>query len=99
MRYLLLICTEESADLAMSPDEMSARLAKYAAFGGEMAQRGVLQAGARLYPTTDSTTVRWRTNRSLADVIWSAVVNLGGSPASMGKLRRIEAQYPWIVPM
>ena len=60
MRYLLLICTEESADLAMSPDEMSARLAKYAAFGGEMAQRGVLQAGARLYPTTDSTTVRVR---------------------------------------
>ena len=31
-------------------------------------------------------------------VISSAVENFGGRPASIGKLRRIDAQNPWIVP-
>ncbi|MEO5842769.1 MAG: YciI family protein [Acidimicrobiales bacterium] len=60
MRYLLLICTEESADLAMTPDEASARMAKYGDFGEEMGRRGLLQGGARLRPTSDATTVRVR---------------------------------------
>ena len=29
MRYLLLICTDESTDQAMGPDEASARMARY----------------------------------------------------------------------
>jgi hypothetical protein len=60
MRYLLLICTEEANDLAMSPDEAAARMARYGAFGEEMGRRGVLQGGARLHPTSDATTVRVR---------------------------------------
>ncbi len=60
MRYVLMICTEESADAAMSPAEGSARMGEYAAFGDEMGRRGVLQGGERLRPTTDATTVRVR---------------------------------------
>ena len=60
MRYLLLICTDESNDQAMSPDEAGARMAGYGEFGEEMGRRGVLEGGARLYPTTDATTVRVR---------------------------------------
>ena len=60
MRYLLLICTDESADLAMSAEEASARMAKYGAFGEEMGRRGVLEGGARLRPTSDATSVRVR---------------------------------------
>jgi hypothetical protein len=66
MRYALLICTEEAADEALSPEEASARMAKYAAFGEEMGQRGVLQTGERLRPTTDATTVRVRDGEVLA---------------------------------
>jgi len=60
MRYVLMICTDESADQAASPDETSAIYADYAAFGEEMGRRGVLKDGARLRPATDATTVRVR---------------------------------------
>jgi hypothetical protein len=60
MRYLLLICTDENATAALSPEEESAVMAGYAAFGEEMSRRGVLQGGERLRPTTDATTVRIR---------------------------------------
>ena len=60
MRYLLLICTDESADAAMSPEEGEAQMAEYMKFGEEMGARGVLQGGERLRPTTDATTVRVR---------------------------------------
>jgi len=58
MRYLLMICTDESWLGAMSPEEGSEMLAGYGAFGEEMARRGVLQGGERLRPTSDATTVR-----------------------------------------
>ncbi len=60
MRYALLICTDESAEAAVSPDEAAAMHAEYMAFGGAMTERGVLTGGERLYPTTDATTVRVR---------------------------------------
>ena len=60
MQYLLLICTDEATDQAMSPEEASARMAKYGTFGDEMAGRGLLRGGARLRPTSDATTVRVR---------------------------------------
>ncbi len=60
MRYALMICTDESADAALSPAEGEARMAEYTAFGEEMGQRGVLQGGERLRPTTDATVVRVR---------------------------------------
>jgi hypothetical protein len=60
MRYLLLICTDESADEALSPAEADARFAEYMKFGEEMSKRGVLQGGERLRSTADATTVRVR---------------------------------------
>jgi hypothetical protein len=65
MRYALLICTDESADFAMSPDEAQQRMAQYMQFGEEMGQRGVLQGGERLRPTTDATTVQVRDGKVL----------------------------------
>jgi hypothetical protein len=60
MRYALLICTDETAMEAFSPEEAQASMQKYLAFGEEMGRRGVLQGGERLRPTTDATTVRVR---------------------------------------
>ena len=67
MRYLLMICGDESAMEAASPDEQSATLAEYGVWAEEMGKRGVLQGGERLRPTTDATTVRVRD----ADVVTS----------------------------
>jgi hypothetical protein len=58
MRYALLICIDESAQAAASPDEIAEVHQAYDAFGAEMGARGVLQGGERLRPTTDATTVR-----------------------------------------
>ena len=58
MRYALLICTDENALAAASPEETADMLAAYDVFGREMAARGVLRGGERLRPTTEATTVR-----------------------------------------
>jgi hypothetical protein len=55
-----LICTDEKAVAAVSPEEGQAMLDEYFAFSEEMGKRGVLQGGERLRPTTDATTVRVR---------------------------------------
>ena len=60
MRYMLLICTDESTDAAMSPEEAAARFGDYGVWMEEMTRRGVLQGGERLRPTSDATTVRVR---------------------------------------
>ena len=65
MRYLLMICTDESADAARSPEESNANMAGHMKFGEEMGARGVLQGGARLRPTTDATTVQVRNGEVL----------------------------------
>jgi hypothetical protein len=56
MRYALLICLDESAQAAMSPEEGEAMMGKYFAFQ-EQAGSAIL-AGERLHPTSDATTVR-----------------------------------------
>jgi hypothetical protein len=60
MRYILMICTDESSVAAMSPEEGASMMAEYATFGEEMGRRGVLQGGERLRATTDATTVQVR---------------------------------------
>jgi hypothetical protein len=60
MRYLLLICTDESLMATATPDEAAASMAAYTAFGEEMSTRGVLVGGERIRPTSDATTVRVR---------------------------------------
>jgi len=58
MRYLLMICNDEKAYEALSPEESQANLTGYMQWAEEMGKRGVLQGGERLRPTTDATTVR-----------------------------------------
>jgi hypothetical protein len=58
MRYLLMICTDEKWYESLPPEQLSGFTAEYDAFGQEMGNRGVLQGGERLRPTSDSTTVR-----------------------------------------
>ena len=65
MRYLLMICTDETADEASSPEEQAATLAEYGVWAEEMGARGVLRGGERLRPTTDATTVRVRDGETL----------------------------------
>jgi len=60
MRYALLICTDETAFEAQSPEESEKMHSEYMKFGEEMTKRGVLLTGERLHPTTDATTVRVR---------------------------------------
>jgi hypothetical protein len=60
MRYVLLVCNDESEQLA--PEERNARYAAYTACQEEMESRGVLVARERLRPTSASTTVRFRQN-------------------------------------
>ena len=65
MRYLLMICSDESAVGSLSPEEGAAMLAEYGRFGEEMGRRGVLLGGERLHPTTDATTVQVRDGKVL----------------------------------
>ena len=60
MRYILLICSDETAVQSLSPAEGEAMMGEYMKFGEEMTKRGVLQGGERLHPTTDATTVQVR---------------------------------------
>ena len=60
MRYMLLICADESGVSALSPAEGEAMMGEYMKFGEEMTKRGVLETGDRLHPTSDATTVQVR---------------------------------------
>ncbi len=51
MRYMLMICTDENAVRARSPEELAAVRAEFGAFDEEMGRRGVLLGGDRLRPT------------------------------------------------
>ncbi|MBV9660620.1 MAG: YciI family protein [Acidimicrobiales bacterium] len=60
MRYALLICVDEKWMLSQSESAGAEILAGYGAWMQEMTERGVLQGGERLRPTSDATTVRVR---------------------------------------
>ena len=51
MRYLMMICTDESADGATSPEEAAASMAEYGVFMEEMGKRG--RAAGRRAPAPD----------------------------------------------
>jgi hypothetical protein len=55
-----MICGDEAGLASLSPEDDSRMSSGYEDFGKEMAQRGVLQGGERLRPSTDATTVRVR---------------------------------------
>ena len=58
MRYVLLVCDEESVEL--SQEEMARRYEAYTGCEDEMRSRGVLVGRERLRPTSASTCVRVR---------------------------------------
>jgi hypothetical protein len=65
MRYLLMICTDEVAYAALSPEEAQTSFAGYVAFQEEAASRGALLGGERLRPTDTATTVEVRNGEVL----------------------------------
>lgn len=62
MRYMLMICTDET--YSPSPAEIQAD-AGFMGWVGELERRGVLQGGERLRPSGDATTVRVREDEVL----------------------------------
>lgn len=56
MRYVLLVCADESA--AVSDEERAHRVAAFIRFQDEMRERGVLHVGERLHRAETATTVR-----------------------------------------
>ena len=58
MKYLLMICGDESAEL--TPEERADMASSTEAWVEEMDGRGVRQLGQRLRPVSDATTVRMR---------------------------------------
>ena len=66
MRYLLLIAGDESQFATATAEQGAAMMAEYGEYTKAMADRGVLQGGERLRPTSDATTVRVRKGETLS---------------------------------
>ena len=64
MRYLLLIYTEEPLE-APPEDVMAGVMEAYNAFGREIRDRGLFEAGEALHPTAAATTVRVRDGQTV----------------------------------
>jgi hypothetical protein len=64
MKYLLMICTDETAETKASPEEMQAVMGAYYAFTNEVKEKGVYRGGEALHPTSSATTVRVRNGKT-----------------------------------
>ena len=62
MRYMLMICDDESG--RADPEKIEAG-PRFRAWSEEMGRRGVLRGGGRLRPSSDATTVRVRDDEVL----------------------------------
>jgi len=65
MRYLLLIYTQEQAEVEASPAEQEAMMEAYFTFSKEVREAGLMLAGEALQPTATATTVRVREGKTL----------------------------------
>jgi hypothetical protein len=65
MKYLLTIYTDEASYASISPEQSSAMLEAYGAFGREAQEAGALLGGEGLQPTATATTVRVRDGEAL----------------------------------
>ena len=65
MRYLLLIYTQEQAEVEATPAEQEAVMDAYFAFSREVREAGVMLGGEALQPTATATTVRVREGKTL----------------------------------
>ena len=60
MKYLLMIYASEAQENAIPPAEMGKVLQAYGAYSEALVKAGAMQAGERLRPTSDATSVRVR---------------------------------------
>jgi hypothetical protein len=60
MQYLMLIYTQESSYMKMTPQEQAAMSAEFAKYTEEITKAGKNRGGNRLAPITSATTVRVR---------------------------------------
>ena len=60
MQYVLLIYVGEDVTASLPPDEQGAYFQGYAAFEGDVQQRGIKTGGQPLQPVSTATTVRIR---------------------------------------
>lgn len=58
MKYVVLICSDETTDTQPGTPENDAVMAEYGELAGEMVKAGVMVDGHRLRPTDTATTVR-----------------------------------------
>src|SRR6266516_3739068 len=65
MRYALLIYTPERAEATATPQEQKELFDAYNAFTKDIADRGLMQAGEALQPTSTATTVQVRNGETL----------------------------------
>jgi hypothetical protein len=66
MRYLLLIYGNEQAQAGMSEAEGAAQYQAYNDFTKDIVDRGLMQGGEALQPTSTATTVRVRNDETLS---------------------------------
>ena len=64
MQYLILIYSEESST-PPDPAQMGAVMAEYDAYSKMLRDRGAMQGGDALWPTSSATTVRIRDGRTV----------------------------------
>lgn len=64
MQYLLMIYSDETAELAATEADNAAVMAAYGAYAGAMVEAGVMVGGERLRPTTMATTVRLKAGKT-----------------------------------
>ena len=64
MKYLLMIYASEAQENAMPPEEMGKMMQAYGAYTEALVKAGALQAGERLRPVTDATSVRVRNGKT-----------------------------------
>ncbi len=60
MRYMLLICADESGNAEMSAEEMGTMMAEYEKFSNDLGAAGAYVASDRLRPVSTATTIRVR---------------------------------------
>ena len=64
MKYLLMIYVNEQEEHAMPPDDTAKIMQAYGAYTDALVAAGALQAGERLRPVTDATSVRVRAGKT-----------------------------------
>ena len=64
MKYLLMIYASEAGENAMSPDDTGKLMQAYGAYTEALVKAGAMQAGERLRPSSDATSVRVRQGKT-----------------------------------